>query len=88
MRRELPPQRRLLCGDEFAAALLRYVEHLVELLSAKETVLTGALDFNEVAGFLHYYVEVDLGAGVFLIGQIEADFTINNAYRDRSDGIK
>ena len=51
-------------------------------------MLAGALDFYKVAGFLHHHVEVHLGAGIFLIGQIQTDFAVDDAHGHRGDGIE
>src|SRR5699024_1875956 len=84
---DLDSQICALSRDELKAALLCNIEHGVELIASEETVFTGALNFHEVAGFLHHDILLDFFVGVFLIWQVQADIAFDNAYGDCSDGV-
>src|SRR3546814_9268012 len=60
---------------------------LVELGPVEGGALGGALDLDEVAGAGDDDVHVRLGADVLHVGQVEHGPAVDDAHRDRGDGV-
>ena len=69
--------------DEFFAAFFRIVKHCVQFFPAEGIVFGSTLDFDEFSSLGHDDIEVNVGAGVFFIGEIEAHMAVDNANRYR-----
>src|ERR1700730_1126511 len=78
-------QRLVLRDEQLLASPLCGIEQFVQRRSREGGALAGALHLDERPGVGGYDVHVDLGAGVFLVGQVDADPTVDDAYADRGD---
>ena len=77
----------MLDARELGDALRCEVRHAREFVAREGRLLAGALHLDESARAGRDDVGIDIGPAVFLVGQIEDDLTIDDAYRDRRDGI-
>ena len=78
---------RLLFGNERLHALAGVADHFGELRLVENLVLGGRLHFDELVPGRHDKVHVDVGAGVFFVGEIEQNFSVDNSHADGSDEI-
>ena len=56
---------------EFRDALFGQGDQAVHGGTAEDTAFAGALDFDEIMGACHNYIEINVGARVFSVAQVE-----------------
>jgi hypothetical protein len=60
----------------------------LELDGREGGLLAGTLEFDEIAGAGHDEIQIDLGADVFFVGEIEARFIIDESDAEGGDGVE
>ena len=77
----------LLGGEQFADPFFGVVEHGGELGAGVGDALGSGLGFDQAAIGEHDDVHVNVGAGVFLVGEVEQDVTVDDADRGGGDHL-
>ena len=71
--------------DQLRNTLLREIEHRIHLLAAEGVPFGSTLHFDKGAAFVHHYVHIGLGIGIFGVVEIEHRGAIEYPHRYRGE---